>query len=79
MKRRRMGLRIGPGFGERRPEELGTMMAWARRRRALKALEKELAASEPHLEAMFAIFARLTWDENPGDAEQLPRRWGLLT
>jgi hypothetical protein len=74
-----MGLRIRPGSGERRPGESGTMMAWARRRRALKALEKELAASEPNLEAMFAIFARLTWDENPGDAEQPPRRWSPLT
>jgi hypothetical protein len=55
------------------------MVAWARWRRALKALEKELAASEPHLEAMFAIFAKLTWDESPGGAEQLPRRWSLLT
>lgn len=54
------------------------MMAWARRRRALKVIEKDLAASEPHLKAMFAIFARLNRDENPGGAEQLPRRWGLL-
>jgi hypothetical protein len=54
------------------------MTTWARRRRTLKAIEKELSASEPHLKAMFTIFARLNQDENPVRAEQLPRRWTLL-
>jgi hypothetical protein len=54
------------------------MVAWARRRRALKVIEKDLAASEPHLKAMFAIFGRLTQDEIPVGAESLPRRRGLL-
>jgi hypothetical protein len=53
-------------------------MAWARRRRTLKVIEKELSAREPHLKAMFTIFARLNRDENPVGAEQLPRRRSLL-
>jgi hypothetical protein len=53
------------------------MVAWVRRR-SLKVIEKDLAASEPHLKAMFAIFAQLTRDENPGGIERLPRRRSLL-
>ena len=54
------------------------MLAWARRRRALRVIEKELAANDPHLRAMFAIFSRLTRDEDPEGAERLPRRRSLL-
>jgi hypothetical protein len=46
----------------------------ARQRRALDAIERALRASEPRLNGMFAIFARLTREEEPVRAERLPRR-----
>ena len=37
-------------------------------------MESALEASEPRMKAMFAIFTRLTKDEEPIEAERLPRR-----
>jgi hypothetical protein len=52
------------------------MVRTARQRRVLRAMEKELAACEPHLAAMFALFGRLARDEERADKERLPgRRW----
>ena len=42
--------------------------------RALDAMESALEASEPRMKAMFAIFTRLTKDEEPIGAERLPNR-----
>jgi hypothetical protein len=42
--------------------------------RALDAMESTLEASEPRMKAMFAMFTRLTKDEEPTEAERLPRR-----
>ena len=42
--------------------------------RALDAMESALEASEPRMKAMFAIFTRLTKDEEPIGVERLPRR-----
>ena len=42
--------------------------------RALDAMESALEASEPRMKAMFAIFTRLTKDEEPTGAERLPHR-----
>jgi hypothetical protein len=52
--------------------------------RALDAMESALEASEPRMFAMFAMFTRLTKDEEPTGAERLPdhrplwRRSGFL-
>jgi hypothetical protein len=46
----------------------------ARQRRALDAIERALRASEPRLTGMFAIFTRLTREEEPVRTERLPRR-----
>lgn len=46
----------------------------ARQRRALRAIEKELTACEPHLTVMFTIFGSITRDEEPAGKERLPGR-----
>jgi Protein of unknown function (DUF3040) len=42
--------------------------------RALHAIEGALAASEPRMTAMFAMFTKLTRDEEPTGVERLSRR-----
>jgi hypothetical protein len=49
------------------------VMAGVRRNRALRLIERELAKGDPHLRAMFAIFAGLNRDERPTGPEPLPR------
>jgi hypothetical protein len=46
-------------------------------RRTLDVMEKALETSAPRLTAMFAMFTRLVADEEPGDAERLPRHRDL--
>jgi len=55
------------------------MIVRTRQRRTLAAMERQLRAGEPHLTAMFAIFARLTRDEVPAGPEPMAghrgRQW----
>jgi hypothetical protein len=43
----------------------------ARQQRVLDGIEGALRASEPHMAAMFAMFAQLTRDDGPATAERL--------
>jgi hypothetical protein len=45
-----------------------------RQRRALDAIENALEASEPRINGMFTMFARLARGEEPVATERLPRR-----
>jgi hypothetical protein len=47
----------------------------AREQRALDAIEHALAASEPRMKAMFAMFAKLTRGEAPISPENLSHRY----
>jgi hypothetical protein len=42
-----------------------------RQQRVLDRIEHSLHVSEPHLKSMFAIFTKLTWDEEMPRLEEL--------